>query len=232
MLKGLLKIAMNRTMYLLLVTTSVTATSAAAPGKAQLPKVSDTENIHHSETSSPLHLSLRTNALYDLALVPDFGIEIQIGSRYSIGANGAYAWWSKSEEMKFWRIAGGELYFRRYFGNSDSRTLSGHHAGIYGQMFTYEIATGKRHSGQQSDLSFGAGIEYGYTLSLTRHLNLDFTLGIGYIGGEYKRYISQDTHRVWQSTSRRNWTGPSKAEVSIVWLLGEGNTNARKGGER
>ena len=45
------------------------------------------------------------------------------------------------------------------------------------------------------------------------------------MGGEYKEYLPQDGHYVWQSTKRRHWIGPTKAEISLVWLIGRGNTN-------
>ena len=80
--------------------------------------------------------------------------------------------------------------------------------------------------------NINAGIEYGYSLPIGRRLNLDFTIGIGYIGGKYYEYVPRDGHYVWQSTHRLNWVGPTKAEVSLVWLIGCDNYNRRKGGVR
>ena len=57
-------------------------------------------------------------------------------------------------------------------------------------------------------------------------------IGVGYFGGEYKEYIPQDDCYVWQATKDRNWVGPTKAEVSLVWLLGRGNYNKGKGGRK
>lgn len=39
-----------------------------------------------------------------------------------------------------------------------------------------------------------------------------------------------DGHYVWQATKNRHWFGPTKAEISLVWLLGRGNSNNKKGG--
>ena len=61
---------------------------------------------------------------------------------------------------------------------------------------------------------------------------MDFTVGIGYLGGEYKEYLPIDNCYVWQATKHRHWFGPTKAEVSLVWLLGRGNYNEKKGGKR
>jgi hypothetical protein len=37
---------------------------------------------------------------------------------------------------------------------------------------------------------------------------------------------------VWQTTKNRRWFGPTKLEVTLVWLLGRGNYNAEEGGEK
>ncbi len=49
-------------------------------------------------------------------------------------------------------------------------------------------------------------------------------------GGKFYEYDPLDGHDVWQSTKQRHWFGPTKAEISLVWLLGRGNSNNRKGG--
>ena len=67
---------------------------------------------------------------------------------------------------------------------------------------------------------------------MARRLNLDFTLGVGYLFGEYQEYIPQDDCYVWQATKYRNWIGPTKAEISLVWLIGKYNYNKGKGGKR
>ena len=69
-------------------------------------------------------------------------------------------------------------------------------------------------------------------LPLAKRLNLDFNLGLGYWGGKYKEYLPIEGHYVWQSTKQRHWWGPTKAEVSLVWLLGKSNSNPQKGGRQ
>lgn len=103
--------------------------------------------------------------------------------------------------------------------------------GIYGAIVTYDFELGGRgYLGNK--WSYHTGIEYGYSLPVAKRLNLDFTLGIGYLGGEYMEYLPIDNHYVWQATKQRHWLGPTKAEVSLVWLIGYGNINKKKGGAR
>lgn len=79
---------------------------------------------------------------------------------------------------------------------------------------------------------YGVGIEYGYSLPVARRLNIDFTIGAGYSAGKLYEYLPLDDCYVWQKTKNRRYFGPTKAEVSLVWLLGRGNVNKKKGGKR
>lgn len=179
----------------------------------------------------PVYMGIKSNLLYDAALVPNVGVEFYITQGWTLGANWMYAWWNSDRRHRYWRTYGGELTLRKYFGRrAAEKPLAGHHLGLYGQMLTYDFETGGR--GYQSKLSYGGGIEYGYSLPIGRRLNLDFSVGIGYLGGEYKVYDPEDGHYVWKETRQRHWFGPTKAEISLVWLLGRKNYNDKKGGVR
>lgn len=180
----------------------------------------------------PLYMALKTNMLYDAALVPNVGVEFYLGRNWSVAANWMYAWWKSDRRHWYWRTYGGDVALRRWFGKAAAgKPLTGHHIGVYGQMVTYDFETGGR--GYLGDRwSYAGGVEYGYSLPVARRLNIDFTLGVGYLGGEYKEYVPEDDCYVWQATKQRRWFGPTKAEVSLVWLLGYDNYNRKKGGER
>lgn len=177
------------------------------------------------EIRPPFYMSVRTNMLYDAALIPNIGVEFHLDKGWTIGADWMYSWWRLERQHYYWRTYGGDLYVRKYFGKAAAeKPLTGHHLGIFGQILTYDFELGSR--GQLADRwSWGASIEYGYALPVTRRLNIDFSLGVGYIGGEYKEYVPMDDHYVWQATRQRHWIGPTKIEVSLVWLIGRGNIN-------
>lgn len=78
--------------------------------------------------------------------------------------------------------------------------------------------------------SWAVGLSYGYSLPIGTQFNIDFTLGVGYMKGDYMKYHPKDGCYVWDSTHNRKWFGPTKAEVSLVWYMGGRYT--RKGGER
>lgn len=179
----------------------------------------------------PFHMALKTNLLYDAALVPNIGIEFHLGRRWSLGGNWMYAWWKQDKNNYSWRGYGGELDLRKYFGRkSAERALSGHHFGIYFQGATYDIGVGKK--ANLSKLSYGAGIEYGYSLPVTRSLNIDFGIGAGYFGGKYEVYEHRNSRDEWIATNRRHWFGPTKLEISLVWIIGRGNYNVKKEGDK
>ena len=186
----------------------------------------------------PFYMGLKTNLLYDALLVPNVGVEFYLGKNWTVGANWMYSWWSRDRKHRYWRMYGGEMAVRKYFGGAAERKpLTGHHLGVYGQIFTYDFETGghgymggKPGGTLWDKMNYAAGIEYGYSLPVARRLNLDFVIGLGYWGGTYYEYLPMDNHYVWQATRQRHWFGPTKAEISFVWLLGRGNYNQKKGG--
>lgn len=177
------------------------------------------------------YFALKSNLLYDALLVPNLSLEASIGSGWTLGAGGMLAWWSKDAKHRYWRIYGGGLEIRKYFGTlSKSKPLQGHHLGIYGDFLTYDFEFGAK--GYQSKATYAAGIKYGYSHPIANRLNLDFALGIGYLHSNYKTYVPRDGCYVYQETKKRKWLGPTQAEISLVWLLGKGNTNKKKGGKK
>ncbi len=195
---------------------------------------------HIENTKDEAHRGVRlimgTNLLYDAALTPNIGIGICIGNKVTLWADYMHAWWSNHEKRKYWRIYGGDFEVRMQLGHGrSSNPLSGHRIGIYGSIVTYDFQRGRAHSGIIADkYNYAAGVSYGYSLPVARRLNIDFSIGVGYMWGRYLKHRLIDTHDVWQSTHNRRWIGPTKAEISLVWLIGRGNVNEpkKKGGRK
>jgi hypothetical protein len=193
---------------------------------ADLPPVPDA-------SPRPFYMDLRTNLLYDAALIPNLGLEFSLGRGWSLATNWAWAWWSRRQSNRYWRVFGGEFNLRRWFGSR--KPLTGHHIGVYAEALTYDIMLTSDHGylggcpggGMLCHPSWNIGAEYGYACPIARRWNLDFTLGLGYFWGNYYQYTAIDTHYVWQGTKQKRWLGPTKAEVSLVWLLGRGNENKK-----
>lgn len=178
--------------------------------------------------------------LYDLALVPNLGVEFYLGKNISLTANYMHAWWHNDNSHWYWRIYGADLGLRYWLGReAAAKPLTGHHIGAYIQALTYDFEWGNKGiiggepGGNIWDRSnYTAAIEYGYSLPIASRLNLDFTLGLGYHWGIFYEYLPIDGCYVWQATKKRNYLGPTKVEISLVWLIGRGNVNKKKGGAR
>ena len=173
--------------------------------------------VPEHEERKPFYMAVKTNMLYDVLAVPNI---------------------DKNSKHRYWRIYGGDIAVRKWLGRKAAeKPLTGHHLGLYGQVFTYDFewgGTGYMGGRPGKTLwnspNYAMGVEYGYSLPIARRLNIDFTIGVGYWGGKYYTYSPLDGHDVWESTKKRHWFGPTKAEISLVWLLGRGNSNNRKGG--
>lgn len=179
------------------------------------------------------YVALRTNMLYDALLMPNIGCEMYLGKSWSVAANWLYGWWKTDRRHWYWRAYGGDIAVRKWLGKAaEEKPLTGHHIGIYAQIFTYDFEMGGRgYMGGKpggtiwNKMNHAMGAEYGYSLPIARKLNIDFSLGMGYWGGIYHEYKPRNHYYVWQATKERHWIGPTKLEVSLVWLLGHGNAN-------
>ncbi|MDE6277777.1 MAG: DUF3575 domain-containing protein [Muribaculaceae bacterium] len=185
----------------------------------------------------PFYMGLKTNMIYDLLALPNIGAEFYIGKNWSLTADWIYGWWDKDPAHRYWRAYGGYAGARRWFGKkATEKPLTGHHLGIFAGAITYDfefggegIMGGKPHGTLWERCNFISGIEYGYSLPVARRLNLDFSIALGYIGGKYYKYIPYNGFYLWQSTHKLNYFGPTKIEVSLVWLIGCRNFNERGG---
>ena len=88
-------------------------------------------------------MGLKTNLVYDALLVPNIGVEFALGKGWTLGGNWMYGWWKNDRRHRYWRVYGGEVGLRKYFGQRASdKPLTGHHVGVYGQLLTYDFEFG------------------------------------------------------------------------------------------
>ena len=107
------------------------------------------------------YLAIKTNMLYDALGVPNIGMEFSLGKRWSIAADWMYAWWNNNHHHNYWRIYGGGISLRKWFGKASKvKPLQGHHLGINAQAFTYDFELGGK--------GYMAGIPGGTLLDRTR----------------------------------------------------------------
>ena len=218
-------------------TADTTSAAAAADTTSIAAAAADTIAAAFDSTLAPVKVpvvALRTNLLYDAVLVPNIGIEVWLGKGFTLGADWFGTWLSSDAKHIFWQGYGGYLTLRYYFGKTAAeQRFAGHHVGLYGTALTHDVEFGGN-GYQASKFGFGGGVEYGYSLPVHRCLTIDFNIGVGYQGGEYEVYRPTDDgtgHYEWLATYRRRWFGPTKAEISLKWLIFAPLKQKKKGGE-
>lgn len=177
--------------------------------------------IDPQQTSSEVRrswLSVRSNTLADIAMVPNLGLEAFIGEHWSWELSGYGAWWSKPKANFCWRLKGLESEVKYWLGER-KQGGNGHHVGLYGQLFDYDFQMGGR--GALGDRThFGLGVAYGYAWSLSKQWTLEGTIGIGYLHGTFKQYGKQTNGCFpWVTTKQLDFVGPTKLSLSIVYRL-------------
>lgn len=178
----------------------------------------------------PFYIAIKTNLLYDAALLPNLAVEVPFGKNYrwSVAAEGNWSWWDTgANNYNYHRIQMAGVELRRWFEYKTRRPLNGLYVGAYAYGGTYDVrlfAKKDTDKGQLSDLSYSAGLSLGYVIPIGWRWNLEFGIAAGYFGGKYKKYnhsTCEDGTFPWLSSHNRNYFGLTKANISIVWVIGK-----------
>lgn len=161
--------------------------------------------------------AIKTNLLYLAALAINVEGEYYFNKKYSINLEWQYAWWQKSQKHKYYRIAAISPEFRYWFGKRGGGL--GHFTGVYAMGGLYEFMKGEYSTGRQGEFFIAAGLSYGYTFKLNRIMNLELSLGLGYLLTEYREYHYDDNCYVYDMTKRYSYFGITKAKASLVFPL-------------
>ena len=208
---------------------SVAADSSSfSPAEAALPAVVDKYDLYLQEMKR-LHpgrvplLALKTNLLFDAALMPNIEVEVPFGKRWSLNGSLMFPWWLMGGDKYCLEILMGELEGRYWLGSREARNsreiLTGHFLGLYAGGGKYDLQW--KENGYQGEFFIAAGISYGWATRIARNLHLEFSLGIGLLRTDYRHYHARDNYQtlLWQENGNYTWFGPTKAKISLVWLL-------------
>lgn len=175
--------------------------------------------------SAPAAVQLRSNGLYDLALCPNIGIEIQtdLGLAWQLDYIGA--WWNSPSRNRFFSNYAFQTEIRYYLASPKMTfPYTGHHVGLYGQMITYDFEFGGK-GYQSNDLSktWAIGAAYGYRIPLGKQFAADFTIGIGYLRSKYDVYEPYMGRYIRLNSKRLSYFGPTRLEASLIWNINAKN---------
>lgn len=181
--------------------------------------------------------ALKTNLLFDAAMMPNVEIELPIGkhNRYSLNGELIFPWWLIDGDKYCLQILMGGLEGRYWLGSRENRmnreVLTGHFLGLYAGGGKYDLQW--KENGYQGEFFIAAGISYGYAHRIGRNLRLEYNIGIGLLRTDYRHYHARDNYQtlLWQENGKYTWLGPTKAKISLVWLLNR-KAKVQKGGAR
>ncbi|RGN31024.1 DUF3575 domain-containing protein [Bacteroides oleiciplenus] len=164
--------------------------------------------------------ALKTNLLFDAALMPNVEIEIPLGGRWSLNGEYLFPWWTAGHNKYCLKILMGSLETRIWLGNRHREVLTGHFLGLYAATGKYDLQWKENGYQSQSPIA-AAGLSYGWAARIARHLHLELSMGVGLLHTRYRHYRMHNNYRtlLWQENGNYTWLGPAKAKVSLVWLL-------------
>lgn len=173
-------------------------------------------------------LGLKTNMLYDAATLLNYSIEVPINRIFSIQFQQYTPWWlaKKNNLCAQMLTLGGEA--RWWFAPKTSAAsekfklrdaLVGHHLGVYGLWGKFDFQINHK-VGMYQCYAWSAGLSYGYAMPISRHLNLEFSISVGYANVDYQHYIPTDNYELLirdrDKAGKLHYFGPTKAEISLV----------------
>lgn len=171
------------------------------------------------EYRKPL-FAIKTNLLADIMTSVNIEIEIPIGKRWSVGAEWMFPWWIFDNNKYYNQLLLGTVEGRYWFHSErQSEVLSGHALGLYASAGYYDFQWKK--NGYQGEILPSVGLSYTYAHKMGEYFRMEYSVGFGILNTKYRKYTANDQYDQfpWLSSGRTLWVGPTKAEISFVWLI-------------
>ena len=166
-------------------------------------------------------VAVKTNLLYDATLTPNLGVEMGLGKRTTAQLSyGLNPWkFSEGKSMRHWQLIGeGRYWFCSKF--------NGHFLGVHAMGGQFNAGGVKLPFGIKKGLRdhryegwfVGGGVTAGYQWPLSKHWNLETSLGLGYDYIQYDKFKCGSCGEK-ESRSHDNYVGPTKAALSLIYML-------------
>lgn len=173
----------------------------------------NSRNLQAQETTSRIALS--SNLLSWATLAPNLGIEVYIGKKFSIAADGSYGMWNYPHthgSLQTWSAGGEARYWLQTRQCGFRRTYIG--LSIRGGEYDrYDTRNGQRGE------AFLAGFTIGYRFTLRGNWFFDTGLGLGCIHTRYDRYFWNKRFEAYEFNGERtrNVFGLTHLCASLVY---------------
>jgi len=167
---------------------------------------------------------VKTNLLYDATTTPNIGAELGIGKKHSLQLYYGLNPWKFNTDS-------GKKYFKHWLLMPEYRywfchRFQGSFVGVHAMGGEFDAANVKLPFGMYKGLRdhryegwyLGGGVSYGYQWVLSRHWNLEASVGVGVVYAKYKGYECGECGR--QINDGDTWyVGPTKAVLSFLYLF-------------
>lgn len=160
----------------------------------------------------------KANMLWWATTTPNLGVEVAIGKKLTISADGNYNAWtffSDGMSLRHWLVQPEVRYWT-------CKSFEGHFVGLHGHYGKYNV-------GQIPFLPeldkytyrgelYGGGVSYGYHFAIGRRWGLELTAGVGYTYLEYNKYICSECAEL-MGRYKRHFFGPTRLGVSFIYII-------------
>ncbi len=194
------------------------ATQPTTTEKSATEQPTQVEKVTCEDTTRKLLFALRSNLLVPAL---NLGVEVPIGNHWSVGADYYYPWvWPKRDNKNCFEFLGWGIEGRYWFGRNRTifDRLQGHSIGLYGYAGYYDFE--RNYHGHQGEF-VNVGLDYTYAMAVgkRKQLHFEFSLGVGYIYSEARKYTVIEPGAPLISdkiTKKIGFFGPTKANISLV----------------
>lgn len=168
------------------------------------------------------NVAISTNALHWAILAsPNASLEIALGDKVTLDIHGGLNFWDlkKSTRVRHWVV---QPEVRYWFCDK----FNGHFIGLHGHGGQYnlggiDIPLGqfkKLKDNRYEGIAYGAGISYGYQWVLSKHWNVEASIGAGYARVKYDKYPCEECGTK-LSKGYYNYWGLTRAKLALVYLF-------------
>ena len=185
-------------------------------------------------------IAVKSNIVYDATGTFNLGMEYAVNKQISIDLSGNYNGWDLMSDGRSWQHWMVQPEVRYWMLESFNGHYFGVH-GIYGNMKFARLDFGLmdlERAFMYDGPMFGGGVSYGYQLYITPRLNIEFSVGVGYLNLKYKKTVYKERENPntgpadeykpgipyagpngFLGEFKKGYFGPTKLGISIVYII-------------
>ena len=169
---------------------------------------------------------MKTNILADGLLNVNAGAEVGLAPRWTLDLTGEFNGWKLSHDRRWkhwYAMPEARYWFCEKFGGHfvALHVMGGQYniGGFNGRWNLLGTDARKLADARYQGWYAGAGIGYGYAWMLSRHINLEAEIGVGYAYTRYSSYPCAECGTKIDDNKPHNYFGPTKAAINFVYVF-------------